>query len=185
MMMEMFGGLFVVMLLAYSIIPLFPFVYVLLRWKQGREGEPPDPQLGLKVALHYFATLGLHVLLMAAVAGLYSFLIDGDRAAETLLRTAAGLALGGGVVYGVHRALLGRLTDTATRPNVARMFAGLNLVLCGLVGMGALLTITVLLLQEDTPEDPFKLAIVLMVVYLAGWAASAMKLARFVAAKPA
>ena len=134
MMMEMFGGVFVMMLFAYSLVPLFPFVYVLLRWRQAREGGAPDPQLGLKVAVYYFMTIGLHVVLMALALGLYGLIVD--RAPESMMRAAAGLLLGGGIVYGLHRAILSRVVDAARRANVARVFAVLNVVLCGLIGMG-------------------------------------------------
>jgi hypothetical protein len=173
---EMFGGVVVMMLMTYSLIPLFPFVYVLLRWRQAREGEPADPQLGLKVALHYFATIGLHVVLMALVAVLYSFLIDSPRASEELIRIGAGLLIGGGIILGGHQTLLRSITDSATRPNVARVFAGLNLVLCGLIGMGALLAASVMLCQENTPEGGFKLVFVLMAVYLGTWGLQARRL---------
>ncbi len=178
MMMEMFGGMFVMMLMAYSIVPLFPFVYVLLRWRQAREGSPPDPRLGLKVALYYFATIGLHVMLVAVVAGLYSLMVDGPRVSESLMRVGGGLLLGGGIVFGVHRVLIARLTDPATGGNVARAFAGLNVVLCGLIGMGALIAVTVMLAQESVPEDAFKISGVTMVVYLATWAAQGRALIR-------
>lgn len=178
MVMSLFSGVFVMMLLAYSLVPLFPFVYVLLRWRQAREGTTPDPRLGLKVALHYFATIGLHVMLAAAVAGIYSLVLDEPSTSEELLRVAAGLLVGGGIIYGVHRALLGRLTDAVGSGNVARAFAGLNVVLCGLIGMGALIASTVMLAEESIPEDAFKLAGVLMVVYLAGWAVQGRALIR-------
>lgn len=176
MMMEMFGGMFVMMMLAYSIIPLFPFVYILLRWRQAREGEPADPQLGLKVALHYFATIGLHVVLIALVAVLYSFLIDNSRVSEEMIRIGAGLLIGGGVILGGHQTLLRQLTDSTSRPNVARVFAGLNLVLCGLIGMGALLAASVMICQEHPPEEGFKLVFVLMAVYLGTWGLQARRL---------
>lgn len=176
MVMEMFGGVVMMMLLVYSLLPLFPFVYVVLRWRQGREGETPDPQLGLKVALHYFATIGLHVVLMALVAVLYSFLIDSSRGSTELVRMGAGLLIGGGIILGGHQTLLRSFTDSATRPNVARVFAGLNLVLCGLIGMGALLGASVMLCQEDTPEQSFKLVLVLMAVYLGTWGLQARRL---------
>jgi hypothetical protein len=176
MMMEMFGGVFVMMLFTYSLLPLFPFVYVLLRWRQGREGEPADPQLGLKVALHYFATIGLHVVLIALVAVLYSFLVDSPRVSESMMRAGAGLLIGGGLVLGGHIMMLRRITDSASRPNVARVFAGLNLVLCGLIGSGALIATSVMLLQEDVPEDGFKIAMVLLAVYLGSWGLQARKL---------
>lgn len=182
MMMEMFGGVFVMMLFAYSIVPLFPFVYVLLRWRQAREGEPADPQLGLKVALYYFATIGLHVVLMGVVAGLYSLMVDNSLVSEGMLRAGAGLVLGGGIVYAIHRGLIARFTDPARRTRVARVFAGLNVVLCGLIGMGALIASAVMLVQEHVPEDAFKIAAVLMVVYLAGWAGQGRALVRLSAA---
>ena len=186
MMMEMFGGMFALMLLAYSIIPLFPFVYVILRWRQAREGETPDPQLGLKVALHYFATIGWHITLVAVFVLLYSFVVDGSRMQEVFVRMGAGLLLGGTIVYGLHRVLITRLTDSAQRPNVTRIFKGLNLVLCGLIGMAALVAVCVMITQEEIPEEPFKLAGILMVVYLAAWGSQARSLAGMTpTAKPA
>ena len=176
MMMEMFGGEVMMMLLVYSLIPLFPFVYVLLRWRQGREGEPADPQLGLKVALHYFATIGLHVVLMALVAVLYSFLIDNSMVSEPMMRAGGGLLIGGGIILGAHVMLIGRLTDSPGRSNVARVFTGLNVVLCGLIGMGALLAGTTMITQEHVPEDGLKIVMVLMAVYLTTWGLQARKL---------
>jgi hypothetical protein len=184
-MMEMFGGVFAMMLLAYSIIPLFPFVYVILRWRQGREGEAPDPQLGLKVALQYFATIGWHITLIAAFMLLYGVLEDSSRMQENLLRTGTGLLIGGLIVYGLHRVLLGRLTDSATRPNVTRIFKGLNLVLTGLIGMAALIGMCVMLVQEKVPEEPFKVGGVVMLVYLGAWASQARGLIALTATKPA
>lgn len=183
-MMEMFGGVFAMMLLAYSIIPLFPFVYVILRWRQSREGETPDPQLGLKVALHYFATIGWHISLLAAVLLLYSFVVDSSRMQEAFLRMGAGLLLGGMIVYGLHRALIARLTDSATRPNVTRIFKGLNLVLAGLIGMAALVALCVMITQEEIPEEPFKIGGVLALVYLGAWASQARGLVGLTADKP-
>lgn len=184
-MMEMFGGVFAMMLLAYSIIPLFPFVYVLLRWRQAREGETPDPQLGLKVALHYFATIGWHIALMATVLLLYSFVVDNSRVQETFVRMGAGLLLGGMIVYGLHRALIARMTDSASRPNVTRVFKGLNLVLTGLIGMAALVALCVMITQEEIPEEPFKIGGVLALVYLGAWASQGRGLMALTAAKPA
>jgi hypothetical protein len=72
--------------------------------------------------------------------------------------------------------MLKRLTDSASRPNVARVFAGLNLVLCGLIGTGALIATSVMLLQENVPEEGFKIAMVLLTVYLGSWGLQARKL---------
>jgi len=178
MMVEMFGGMFLMMLMAYSVVPLFPFVYVLLRWRQAREGVSPDPQLGLRLALYYFATIGLHVMLVGVVTGLYGLVVDGPRESESMMRVGAGLLIGGGIVFGVHRVLIARLTDPATGGNLARAFAGLNVVLCGLIGMGALIAATVMLTQESVPEEGFKVSAVTMVVYLAAWAGQGLALIR-------
>jgi len=59
---------------------------------------------------------------------------------------------------------------------VARVFAGLNLVLCGLIGMGALLAASVMICQEHAPEEGFKLVFVLMAVYLGTWGLQARRL---------
>jgi drug/metabolite transporter (DMT)-like permease len=113
---------------------------------------------------------------------LYSFVVDSSRMQEAFVRMGAGLLLGGLIVYGLHRALISRMTDSATRPNVTRIFKGLNLVLCGLIGMAALIAVCVMITQEEIPEEPFKLAGILMVVYLAAWGSQARALSGMMAA---
>lgn len=167
----MFGPMFAAMWMIYGIIPLFAFAYIVLRWRQYREGTPSDPELGIKTTYAYFRMLGVH-LLLASVA-LLLYLIIGDvpeGAGEDVGRTAAGLFVPGAIVFGAHHALLGR-TNVAAFPNAARLFHGFNAVLCGIAATVALTTLCVLIAQKDTPDEPAKIAAVVLAVYGLGFSA--------------
>ncbi len=71
----------------YVVVPLAPVIYLVLRWRGYREGAPPEPQLGLKVVLHYFRTIGYHVLLGGGFCLLYGLWSEDQR--WLLLRLAA------------------------------------------------------------------------------------------------
>ena len=174
--MEMFGGMFVMVLLVYSLIHRHQRHQHGVQ-AEGREVMQRDLQAQLRVRRLTLPTLTpaqQHVY--EGKQGLYSFLADSPMVSELMMRGGGGLLLGGGVIFGAHTMMIGRVTDSATRPNVARMFVGLNLVLCGLIGMGALLAGCTMITQQYVPEDGLKIVMVLMAVYLTAWGLQARKL---------
>ena len=86
-----------------------------------------------------------------------------------LLRMSLALLLGGGLIYGLHVWFLVRKTNTAAQPAVARLYNGFNMLICGLVGTGALVGALGTILAEDIPWEVFKPAAGLFVVYGSAW----------------
>ena len=140
-----------------------PGAYILLRWRAYREQSPADPHLGLKSALYYFKTLALHILLIGAFCllyGLFERYVRGE-----MVRLAIGLFLGGGVVYGSQAILIDKFTNSTQFPAVSRLFNGFNLLVTGLVAMGALVTFFVLVVQSNPAGQALKGTIALTMVY--------------------
>ena len=151
----------------YVLVPLAPVIYLVLRWRGYREGAPPEPQLGLKVVLHYFRTIGYHVLLGGGFCLLYGLWSEDQR--WLLLRLAAALLITGGVVFGLHVWFLVRFSDNASRPAVSRLYNGFNALVCGLVTTGALAAGLGGALAEDPAWEMVRVCAALVVVYGASW----------------
>ena len=176
----LFGGLAAMSLLS-ALLPLLLFapvvVYVVARWRTYREGPGPDPQLGWKTAIAFFKLLALQL----ALAGLYC-LVDGvlrgeERGRGELLRLAVGLLVPAALVYGAHHAA-GQRTNALEQPIAPRLFAGVGLMLTGLVAFGALVAGCVLLFQKHVGEGDLRQAWSLAVVYGVAWATQGVAFAR-------
>lgn len=122
-----------------SVVLLGPLVlYAIARWRMPKDAS--DPQLGLKFALHYFATLAFHVTLAGATLLIYTMIRPGGEeggSKSQLYRLAFGFLVPGAIILGAHVALLLRTND-AQLTSVRRLFAGFNLIITGLVGFAAL-----------------------------------------------
>jgi hypothetical protein len=153
--------------LLYGVFWILPAAYIVLRWRAYRENTPPDPQLGIKTALHYFKTLGYHVMLIGAFCLLYGLFESHVRG--QMVRLAIGLLIGGGIVFGSHAVILDKYTNPSQSPAVPKLFNGFNLVISGLVGMGALIATLVLLLQKYNSGSMITPAICLLLVYGLSW----------------
>lgn len=155
----------------YAFLWLFPVAYLILRWRAYREQSPADPHLGIKTALYYFKTLAYHAMLAGAFCLIFGLVNEHVR--SEMMRLGAGLLLGGAIVYGAHVVIIDKRTNTHNFPAVARIYNGFNLVITGLVAMGALIATLVLLFQEHSPPLVIRGALVLLLVYGAAWAAQA------------
>lgn len=151
----------------YILLPLAPLVYLILRWRAYREETPADPQLGVKTVLYYFRTLGYHVILVGEFLLLYGLMDEGSR--WQLLRLSAAMLLSGGLIYGLHVWFLVKRTNTAAQPYVARLYNGFNMLICGLVGTGALVATLSTALSEELPWEALKISAGLFVVYGSAW----------------
>lgn len=121
------------------VVPLIvvPMVlYVLARWRAARDATP-DSQIGIKFALHYFASIGLQLALLGAAMLLYTIISPGSGGKGEGYRAAFAMLIPAGLVLGAHLAVLPRTNDFEY-PNVRRLFAGYNLLVIGLVGVIAL-----------------------------------------------
>jgi len=112
-------------------------LYVIARWRAHRE-PAHDTQVGIKFALHYFATAALQLSLIGGTILLYTMISPGSSEDKgTPYRIALGLLVPAGIVLGAHLALL-RRTNDAIFPTVHRLYLGFNLLAVGIVGFVSL-----------------------------------------------
>jgi hypothetical protein len=157
------GSLSFLFLYLYLIIPLAPIVYIFIKWRSYRDGDPPDPRLGMKVVLYYFKTLSYHVVLVSLVVLFYNLLESRGGS----INVGLGLLVSGGVIYGVHRFLIHKFTDTLEYPLTARIYTAFNVIITGLVAMVAfIITMTVLF---DKGFSKIELPLVCFIVYTIAW----------------
>lgn len=160
-------------LLAVVFAPII--IYLVGRWRAHRDNQP-DPYLGIKTILAWFHMASYQLLLSCSAIFLYAVLADlPDFATESMVRTSIGFALPAALIFAVHTVALTR-TNSAERPNIQRMFAGVSLAQTSVVAFVGLLMGGFLLLQKNTPTQLNRLAIVIVVVYGGAWVA---QIARF------
>ena len=161
-----------------------PFVlYVIARWRAHREADV-DRQLGVKIALGYFAVLGLQVALLGLTALLYGVLTSSladDRG--TIYRFGLALALSGGALFAAHVVLLRRIND-ARYPAAARLTEGYNLLLTGSLGFVSVVLVAVALLQKGSSGELGRVAGAMVIVYGVAWVVVASRMLRTVPAEP-
>nr|MBA2541475.1 hypothetical protein [Deltaproteobacteria bacterium] len=113
-----------------SIVLAGPLVlYLIARWRANR--DVPDPHLGFKFVIHYFATIAFHVSLIGGVLLIYTMIKPGGDDGEPkgkLYRLAFGFIIPGVIILGAHLALLMRTNDSVLT-GVRRLFAGFNLLI--------------------------------------------------------
>jgi hypothetical protein len=99
------------LLMVASFAPIV--LYIVARWRAHRD-PAPDPQLGLKFVIYYFATVGFHLALVGGTLLLYTMIRPGGEDSESksqMYRMAFGFIVPAGVVLGAHIALLVRTND--------------------------------------------------------------------------
>lgn len=175
-----------VMLAALWVTPIFPFLYVILRW---RTGNHYPHGVGTHGALLYFITVGILVAL-AGAANLTYGLISVTPVDQELTRLSWGLLVGGLVFSAINvilRAKLGVLTDSA---DVGRIFVGFVMVLTGMIAMGALISLFVTIFREATNDaelekrtDAIRMFASWTIYFLAAYLLSARSLARTAGAR--
>jgi hypothetical protein len=158
-------------------------LYVMAQWRARRE-PVADPQLGIKVALHYFALVGFHVALFGAVLLIYSVISSlPSEAKGSAFRSALALVLPGGIVLAVHIAAL-RRTNDATVPGVKRLVAGYNLFITGIAGVIALILTFQALFERGSSGELGRLAVAMLVGYGGAWVFVGLQLTRDVLGPP-
>ena len=153
-------------------------IYIVARWRSYRDGGPPDPQIGIKVAISWFRLASYQLLLAGGFLLVFALIGDlGERGREELMRVAGGILFPGAIIYAAHHIAIG-FTNARERPSVVRMFAGLNLIQTGIVGFTALILVGIFLFQKHTPKEPNRMAWSLVLVYVPAWCAQGSMLAR-------
>jgi hypothetical protein len=145
-------------------------VYVIARWRSYREAAAPDPQLGLKTALVMFLTIAYQSMLVGGTLLLWAiFTKSGSDGRGDLVRHAFGVLVPSGLVFGAHYVALAR-TNAAEVPLVPRLFAGVSLIVTGVVGFIALLVLFNGLLARGEAGEDLRVALAATLVYGGAWA---------------
>src|SRR5688500_787953 len=119
------GPMFVIGPLLIWLVVVGPLlIYPLARWKSHREGVL-DPQLGLKVALHYFALVAFQLALFAGAMLVYTLFSKSSHKGD-LYRLGFAFLFPAGGVLAAHVVML-RRTNQELFPGVRRLFLGYNL----------------------------------------------------------
>lgn len=167
----MMGAAVPVMIFFLFMTLVVPMVlYLVARSRQNREG-PPDPQLGIKVALCFFRQLGYQFMLgggLMILYGMTSKMLSGNR--EAVMRPALGLLVPALIVWGVHNLALQR-TNRIQFPIVERLYAGYNLLTTGLMGFVGIILVFQSLFGKNTDPEMGRIAWSVALVYTSAWAA--------------
>ena len=168
MLLQLLEPMMVIVPILLWFIVIGPLVlYPLARWKSHREPYP-DPQLGLKVALHYFRMIAFHLLLLGALIVLWTVIRKTSDARGDFYRVGFGLLVPAALVFAAHVMLLMR-TNEQTHGTVRRLFLGYNLLLTGLVGLVALVLAFQALFAKGSSGDEGRLFFAGLVVYVGAW----------------
>jgi hypothetical protein len=145
-------------LLFLLVAPLFPFIYVVARWRSAGAHEPGA---GTFAALLYFATAGL-LLALAGAANLTYGWVSTTPANEAMTRLSWGMLVGSVAFLGLNVALLVRAGRHPELATAWRVFVGFLMVMAGLVAFTSLVLLCMTLFWEaekaaDVRVDDLKL----------------------------
>jgi len=156
-------------------------LYALARWRQNRSGTP-DPQLGLKFALHWFATSAFHLALAGAAGLIFAVISPGSGKGE-LYRVVFALLVPAGIILGIHLMLLKRTNDDEM-PGVRRLFLGYNLFVTGLIGFISLVMGFQILFAKGSAAPVSHMIASLVLVYCSAWGVLGHRFAQLVLGGP-
>jgi hypothetical protein len=158
-------------------------LYLIARWRSARDASP-DPQLGIKFALHYFAMAAFQIALAGAALLIYNLISPGTAEKGTAgYRIAMGLIIPSSVVLAAHIGLLRRTNDDAF-PGVRRLFWRYNMLVTGMIAFVALLFGFQALFAKGSTFGMGHLAGSMVVVYGAAWAIVGFKFGQMVLGGP-
>jgi len=152
-----------ILIAAYLVLPLFPFLYIVLRWRSGGVDEPGVGTLG---AVLYFRVLSAIAVLASISLLLYAWWSKEEN--ESLSRTAYGILAAGAVFFLLNLGLGCALPEAQAHHPARRVFGGFLLVLAGLVALVAITGLSVTLFEKRPEHDA---AIELRDDRLKGWIA--------------
>ncbi len=158
-------------------------LYIIARWRAHR-APVVDPHLGLKFALHWFATSAFHLALVGGVLLIFTLIGPGPSSAKgDMYRSAFAMLVPAGIVLGVHLMLLKRTNDYEM-PGVRRLFLGYNVIVTGLIGFISLVMGFQLLFAKGSTDGMGHLAGAAILVYGGAWAALGFRLGQLVLGDP-
>jgi hypothetical protein len=131
-----------------SVAPLFPFLYLVLRWRAGTGREPGNGTYG---AVLYFCTVSF-LLALAGAANLTYGVLSTTPVNEKLNRLSWGMLAGSLLFLALNIRLGFRLRTGHGFPEARRVFLGFLTVLSGLVGFAALVMLCVTAFEDVDPQ---------------------------------
>lgn len=134
-------------LLFLSVAPLFPFLYLVLRWRAGAVREPGTGTYG---ALLYFCTTSF-LIALAGAANLTYGAFSTTPVNEELNRLSWGMLAGSLLFLALNGGLLLRFRTGHEFPEARRVFLGFLTILSGLVGFAALVMLCVTAFETVEP----------------------------------
>jgi len=174
-------GLSFVFTVVPALILMLAIPYAMLRLRETR--GRPDPQLGFKVAMNFFFSLAIIIVL----TGLSIFVIDlimdldfgpqfggrlGPRPFPTdAQRTAFAFVLAGLIFILIHFVCIITLTTDPFRSPARRTFLGWRFAIHGVVVLFALLMLFIVLFQrrERGNDEMRKMMIGILIVWVPSW----------------
>jgi len=143
-----------IQLLSYGAViavvaPLFPFLYVVMRWRAPGNGHTGIGTLG---SVHYFFVMGA-LILLAGLANLSYGVISITPDVPEMTRMSRGMALGSFVFLLLNFGLLRMTRDLSDLPDVRRMFVGFFQVMTGLTAFVVLLLLFATWFQEVKTDE--------------------------------
>jgi hypothetical protein len=167
-MMSLIGPMFIVLPMLLWFLVIGPLIlYPVARWRAAREPYM-DPQLGMKVALHYFRLLAFQILLMGGAVLIWTIISKGGDKGS-FYRAAFGFLVPAAIVFGAHTVLLKKTNDEVV-PGVRRLFLGYNLLVTGLLGFIALVLGFQALFAKGSSGDAGRMFLATILVYCSAWA---------------
>jgi len=135
-------------LLFLLVAPLFPFIYIVLRWRSAGAHEPGA---GTFAALLYFRTAGI-LLALAGAANLTYGWISTTPQDEMLTRISWGMFTGSLAFLGLNLLLLRRFGAHPELATARRVFLGFLMVMAGLVAFTTLVIFSMTLFQATKTD---------------------------------
>ncbi|MEM8882793.1 MAG: hypothetical protein AAGD14_01840 [Planctomycetota bacterium] len=132
-----------------AVAPLFPFLYVVMKWRAPGQGHVGIGTLG---AVHYFQVLSALILLAGAANLSYGW-VSTTPVDPVTTRYSWGMFVGSGLFFLLNLGLQRLTRDLSDLPDVRRMFTGFFLVMTGLTSFAVLLLFFVAWFQEVDAKD--------------------------------
>jgi len=175
-----------IQLLSYGAVlavvaPLFPFLYVVMRWRAPGHGHAGIGTLG---SVHYFLVMGM-LILLAGLSNLTYGHFSTTGIEPEMTRMSWGMTVGSGAFLALNFGLLRMTRDLSDLPDVRRMFIGFFQVITGLAGFTVLLLLFATWFQKVETEaagilrvDAMKLYGAWVAYFLTAYIASTVYLTR-------
>lgn len=157
-------SLFPLVYFLYVLIPLGPLVYIFIKWWSNRELKPADPNLGIKVIVFYFKTIGYHISLIGFSLILHDIFKGGSKSS---IKVGVGILICGGIVYIIHLLIIQKYFYDTEFSITKRVYNAFNLIFVGLIGITAMV-ISLLIMLSKRPKG-FEAPLTFFIIYVIAW----------------